>query len=195
MTNKERYKQAFSVLQSSDEINLETTQKAYAYRKKKLYQMAASFAACLLLVAASVTAYAADLGGIKSMIKLWIQGEQTDVTISFEDGRYTMEYVDSEGIRHHQEGGGYMIEEDGSERPLTKSELMDEINAPDVVYGDDGSVWVYYFDKKINITDKFHDNVCYVTITGGNKTWYMTIKYQGSYAVSPDEYMSASMLD
>ena len=85
MTNKERYKQAFSVLQSSDEINLETTQKAYAYRKKKLYQMAASFAACLLLVAASVTAYAADLGGIKSMIKLWIQGEQTDVTISFED--------------------------------------------------------------------------------------------------------------
>ena len=34
MTNKEKYKQAFSGLRISDETNLETTKKAYEDKKK-----------------------------------------------------------------------------------------------------------------------------------------------------------------
>ena len=94
MTNKEKYKQAFSGLRISDETNLETTKKTYADKKKKLYRMAAGFAACVVLFTASGTAYAADIGGIRSIIKVWIQGEQTDATMNVGDGTDKMEYTD-----------------------------------------------------------------------------------------------------
>ena len=195
MTNKEKYKQAFSGLRISDETNLETTKKAYADKKKKLYRMAAGFAACVVLFTASGTAYAADIGGIRSIIKVWIQGEQTDATINFGDGTYTMEYKDGEGIKHQQGGGGCEIEDDGSERPLTKEELMDNLNSPEVVYEKDGSVWVYYFEQKINITDKFKDNICYLKLVREDKTLYMTIKYKNGFTTSYNEHPNPSLFE
>ena len=66
---------------------------------------------------------------------------------------------------------------------------MEELNAPDVEYFDDGSVWVYYKNQQIEITDKFDkDNVCYVKIENGDETIYMTIKYQNGYSTSTDKY-------
>ena len=195
MTNKEKYKQAFSGLRISDETNLETTKKAYADKKKKLYRMAAGFAACVVLFTASGTAYAADIGGIRSIIKVWIQGEQTGATINFGDGTYTMEYTDDEGIKHQQGGGGCEIDDDGSERPLTKEELMDNLNSPEVVYEKDGSVWVYYFEQKINITDKFKDNICYLKLVREDKTLYMTIKYKNGFTTSYNECLNPSLFE
>lgn len=66
------------------------------------------------------------------------------------------------------------------------------MNAPDVNYEDDGSVWVYWLDQKIDITDKFENDVCYVKLVTSEKTLYMTIKYQNGYATSPDKYLSPS---
>ena len=39
---------------------------------------------------------------------------------------------------------------------------MELLMMPDVEYEDDGSVWVYWLDQKVDITDKFVDGVCYV---------------------------------
>ncbi len=48
-----------------------------------------------------------------------------------------------------------------TQRALTAEELMEEINSPDVEYKEDGSVWVYFHNQSIDITDKFDDNnVC-----------------------------------
>ena len=195
MTNKEKYKQAFSGIRISDETNMGTTKKAYADKKKKLYRMAVGFAASVVLFTASVTAYAADIGGIRSIIQVWIQGEQTDATINFGDGTYTMEYTDDKGISHQQGGGGYAYGHDGIERPLTKEELMDNFNSPEVVYEKDGSVWVYYFEQKINITDKFKDNICYLKLVREDKTLYMTIKYKGAFTISYNECLNPSLFE
>lgn len=191
MTNKEKYKQAFSAIHISDEFSLEVKKMANTNRKQKFNQMVAGIAACVLLVGGSTVAYATDLGGIQRTIQLWIHGDQTDVTIDFNaDGSYGMEYSDSEGNATHQGGGGVAFNPDGSERPLTKDEIIDHLDDPDVRYEDDGSVWVYYLDQKIDITDKFDDNVCYMQVSNGEETLYMTIKYQNGWASSPNKYIS-----
>lgn len=193
MRNKEKYKQAFSALHVSDEFSLEVRKMTNTSRKQKFNQMVAGVAACVLLVGGSTTAYAADLGGIQRAIQLWIHGDQTQVTINFNtDGSYDMEFLDSEGKANQQGGGGVAFNADGSERPVTEAEIMDHFGDPDVRYEDDGSVWIYYFDQKINITDKFDDNVCYAQVSNGKETLYMTIKYRNGWSSSPNKYLSPS---
>lgn len=193
MTNKEKYKQAFSTMHISDEFSLEVKKMITTSNKPKLNRLVASIAACVLILGSATVAYATDFCGIQRTLQLWIHGDQTDVTIQFDgNGNYNMDYIDDEGSSKHQGGGGVAIEDDGTERPLTEDELLEEITAPDVHYEDNGSVWVYWFDQKIDITDKFENNVCYIKLVNSEKTLYMTVKYQNGYATSPDKYLTPS---
>jgi len=196
MTNKEKYKQAFSAIHASYEFSLEVGKMAKTSKKQRFKQMVATIAVCVLLVGGSVVAYAADVGGIQRTVQLWIHGDQTEVTIHFNaDGSYHMEYIDSEGNAAQAGGGGVAINPDGSERPLSEEELLDDLNSPDVRYEEDGSVWIYYFDQTIDITDKFDNNVCYAQVSNGDETVYMTIKYQNGWCSSPHKYPSPSLFN
>ena len=72
---------------------------------------------------------------------------------------------------------------------MTGEELLEEANSPDVEYNDDGTVWLYYKNQKIEITDKFKDDVCYVKVQGGDETLYVTVKYQNGLAYSNERYV------
>lgn len=193
MTNKEKYKQAFSAMHISDEFSLEVKKMTNTKNKPKINRLVAGITACVLIAGNATVAYATDFCGIQRTLQLWIHGDQTDVTIQFDgNGNYNMDYVDDEGDSKHQGGGGIAIEDDGTERPLTDDELLEEITAPDVHYEDNGSVWVYWLDQKIDITDKFENNVCYIKLENGEETLYMTVKYQNGYATSPEKYQMPS---
>lgn len=194
MTNKEKYKQAFSVLHTSDEFSLEVQKMAIEKRNKKKGMIAAAIAACVLLAGGTGTVYAANVGGIQRTIQLWINGDQTDATLEINpDSSYDLSYKDADGNVVERSGGGIAIEEDGSERPLTEDEIMEELYAPEVSYEEDGSVWLYYYDQKMDITDKFDaDNICYIQLINGDETLYLTIKYQNGYASSPNKYINPS---
>lgn len=71
---------------------------------------------------------------------------------------------------------------------MWEEQLPEHLTAPDVEYEDDGSVWVYWFDQKIAITDKFENDLCYVKLVNSEKTLYLTVKYQDGYTVSPHKY-------
>lgn len=193
MTNKEKYKQAFSALHTSDDFSLEVEKMERTNKQHKLKTMIAAVAACVMLVGSATAAYAADLGGIQRTIQLWIHGDQTAATIQFDgDGNYSLDYVDGEGTMQHQGGGGVAIAPDGTETPASEEDLMEQLTAPDVEYEDDGSVWVYWLDQKVDITDKFENDICYVKLENEEETLYMTVKYQNGYATSPNKYLSPS---
>ena len=67
---------------------------------------------------------------------------------------------------------------------MTEDELMEHLMMPSVEYEDDGCVWVYWLDQKVDITDKFVDDVCYVKLVNGEETMYVTVKYQNGFAAS-----------
>ncbi len=190
MTNKEKYKQAFSAVHISDDFSLEVNEMANTSKKRKLNKWVASAAACIIIVSSVTTVYANDIGGIQSTIQLWLQGEQTDVTIEFDgNGNYEMNYVDAEGNDRYQGGGGVAYDGFGNERPLTEEELMEEMNSPEVEFKDDGSVWIYWYDQTIDITDKFEDDVCYVKLVNEDEILYVTVTEDG-YSASSDKFVA-----
>ena len=179
MTNKERYKQAFSVLHTSDQFSVEVENMSRLNKKHNIKVAAAVLAGCILLAGGTGTAYAANVCGIQTT---------ANMTVS-DDGTYTIEYPDENGETREISGGGIAYEADGTERPLTGEELLEEANSPDVEYNDDGPVWLYYKNQKIEITDKFKDDVCYVKVQDGDETLYVTVKYQNGLAYSNEKYV------
>lgn len=193
MTNKEKYKQAFSAIHASDDFSLEVDKMEKINKKHKFKTLIASAAACALIAGSATVAYAADVGEIQRTIQLWIHGDQTEATIQFDgNGNYSMDYTNGEGAVEHRGGGGVTIAPDGTEKPASEEELMEQLTAPDVRYEDNGSVWVYWFNEKIDITKKFENDICYVRLEKDKATLYMTIKYQNGYATSPHKYPSPS---
>lgn len=186
MTNKERYKQAFSTLHVSESFAWEAKDMKKTHSMKRIMILAAAVA---LLAVSATAAYAADVGGIQRTLQIWVHGEQTDATLTFDgSGGYFMSYTDANGETQEQSGGGVALEPFGKERPLTEDELIAELTMPDVRYEDDGSVWVCWLDQAVEITDKFEDGVCYVKLTSGDETQYITIKYDNGFATNPHKY-------
>ena len=159
-------------------------------RRYHIPKVAVAAIACVVILGSGTAAYAMNVGGIQRTIQIWIHGDQTDAQFAVVVGSYTLDYEDENGEAVHRGGGGVAIEDDGTERSLTEEELMEEINSPEVEYEEDGSVWIYYKNQKMDITDKFEDGVCYVELKDGDTIQYMTVKYQNGYALSPERYLT-----
>ncbi|MDO4260846.1 MAG: hypothetical protein Q4C82_02115 [Eubacteriales bacterium] len=158
-------------------------------KKYRFKGVAAAAAVCIMLFGSATAVYAADVGGIQRTLQLWIHGDQTEATIWFDgNGQYDMDYTDEDGTLQQRSGGGVAFAADGSEIPVTEEDLMAQLTAPEVVYEDDGTVWVYWFDQKMDITDKFENGVCYVKLVREEETLYLTVQYQNGYALSSRKY-------
>lgn len=142
-------------------------------------------AACLIFTMA-VTAYAADIGGIRRIIQIWLHGEQTTAVLDIQNGQYRL--TDEEGS-FIKGGGGVAFEPDGSERPLTEEEILAHLEHPEVIYQEDGRIWLYYRGQKIDITDRFdEEGYCYLELQDGEEVLYATIEKNGGLATSPTAY-------
>lgn len=189
MIDKQQYQRTFGVLHASgdflkEDITMQTT-KHFSMRKVSLL-----CAAVILIFSISTVCYAADVGGIRRTIQLWIHGDQTDAIMEIQDGQYQVTYEDQQGNLHQQSGGGIAIEPDGSERPVTEEEILDHLNNPEVEYKDDGTVWVYYRNQSLEITDRFDaDGVCYVQLKNGDDILYLTVRYQDGYSTSTNAFV------
>ena len=194
MTDEEKFQKTFDKLHASPDVLTEvlkmTAKEQVVPMKKKRFtpKAAAAIAAVVLAAGSGSAAYAMDVGGIQRIVQVWIHGDQTDAIFNVENGNYTLDYKDADGNDVSQGGGGVAYE-NGTERPLTADELLDEINMPEVEYEEDGTVWVYYLNQKMEITDKFEDGVCFVQLKADGPTQYITVKYQNGYATSPDGYI------
>lgn len=197
MTEKEKFQKTFEKLHASPEVLTEVMKmtsdnRAVPMRKRRNVKKMIAIAAAVAVVATGSAGYAKDIGGIQRMVQVWIHGDQTNAIFTADEGSYTLTYKDADGNEKEISGGGVAYERFGKERPATAEELWEEINSPEVEYKEDGSVWVYYLGKSMDITDKFKDGICYVQLTVGGETKYMTIKYQNGYAMSPHSYISPS---
>lgn len=188
MTNKERYKRAFSGLHPSDSLSMEVHTMT---KKKRTYISYAAIACASLLfvISSGTVAYANDLGGIQRTIQLWIHGDQTNAVLNVDEGTYHLTYQDSDGNTVERSGGGIAIDTDDTERPLTENELIEHLNMPEVEYYNDGSVWIYYLNQSLEITDMFdEDGICYVLLKSQDNNMYVTVKKGNGYSCSRSAY-------
>ena len=194
MTDREKYKSAVEAVASSQMHQLEASDIMKNSKKTFRFKgLVIAVAAAVLLIGACGGAYAADLGGIQSKVQVWFRGELTDATLDISTNGNSSEYAltitDANGETKEIHGGGVAIGLFGRERPLTEEEILEQLNAPEVVYEDDGSVWVYSGSEKVEITDQFDENgICHVKLTGGEKPLYMTVTYRDGYATSFNKF-------
>ncbi len=199
MTNKEKYQRTFGTLHASDEFLTEVThmnaKKHFSSRR-----LVCLCAAAILIFGLATVAYATDLGGFRRTIQVWLRGEQIEADFQAQDGNYTMTYTDADGTVHERSGGGIAIDDDGSERPLTEEELMENAMnlGPQVEYNEkDGveTVTLYYRDQVIDITDKFDENGCfYITLDEDGHPLYVTVKYHGGISASATGYVQHEII-
>lgn len=191
MTNKQRYQRLFSKLHASESCLMEVKEMKHATKRIQVRRLAAACAAAAMVMGMASVAYAADVGGIQRTVQLWINGDQTDAVLDIQGSTYSVIYRDEDGASHQLYGGGTAFDDDGSERPLTEEEILEHLDSPNVEYKEDGSVWVYYHNKKIEITDRFdEDGICYVQLKADSGTLYLTVKYNNGYSASPHSYIS-----
>ena len=182
MTNRERYQRAFAPLHAS--AGLMEVASMNRKRKKYIPRAAIVCAAVALVLALAATAYAADLGGIRSSVRVWLRGEPMDAALYVQGDRYTVTSEDGTQVY----GGGVAVGTDGAARPVTGEEIMEQLDAPLVEYGEDGSVWVYWRSQKVDIADRFEDGVCRLKLTEGGRTVYLTVTYRDTYAFSFESF-------
>lgn len=193
MTEKEKFQRAFAPLHASPDTMTEVMKMTERKTKRPALRRAATIglAAALVLALGSV-AYASDLGGIQRTVQLWLNGEMTDATLTVNEGSYTLRYPDKDGTEREMGGGGIAIEDDGTERALTEEEMLEHLDAPEVVYEDDGTVMIYYRGQSLDITDRFDENgLCHVLLRdeqNGGKTLFVTIHYNDGYSYSATKY-------
>ena len=193
MTEKERFQRAFAPLHASPDTMTEVMKMTERKTKRPALRRAATLglAAALVLALGSV-AYASDLGGIQHTVQLWLNGEMTDATLTVNEGSYTLRYPEKDGTEREMGGGGIAIEDDGTERALTEEEMLEHLDAPEVVYEDDGTVMIYYRGQSLDITDRFDENgLCHVLLRDeqdGGKTLFVTIRYNDGYSYNATKY-------
>ena len=193
MTNKEKYKQAFSVLHTSENFSPEVEIMAKSNKKNKIRAIIAACIGIFTVGGLGTTAYAANVGNIQRQIQLWVQGDQTTATLDIDEtqGEYKISYTGTDGAPVEISGGGITIDINGNEKPVNEQEIMEHIMMPSVEYLDDGTIWVYYKDRQMEITDKFdEEGFCFTQIADGGMTYYMTIKKNGGYGIDTIKYPS-----
>lgn len=195
MTNKERYKRAFSALHSSGLFYLEVEKMAQLKKKHKANIAVAAAIICAVIIGGSGTAYAADLGGIREKISVWLYGAKTEVEVTEhqDEGGYTFSY-EHDGETEVMGGGGVSIDDDGNETWLSAEEVLAEMNnSASIGEDENGRVWVYYYDQKIEITDLFNEEgICRIAITHEGNPAYLEITREedGSYPFSQSNQLS-----
>ena len=90
MTNHEKYKAAFSVLQPTRELELEDPMMNHQKKIMSHKRVLALCAAILILAVAAVSVVAADVGGIQTTLKTWFRGKEATVEVTEigENGEY-----------------------------------------------------------------------------------------------------------
>ena len=91
-------------------------------------------------------------------------------------------------------GGGVASEPNGVERPLTMDEYLEHLETSDgAVAVEDGRVMLYWYDQAVDVTDRFEDGVCRLTLTHEGETMYFSVidMADGSYnlSASSDRYV------
>lgn len=155
MTNKERYKQAFSALHASQPILSEETNMEKTNKRFKLRPALAAGMAAALIVGCMGAAYAADLGGIQETVRVWFGGSAVEAQVVDHStdtvGAYDFTMSGPDGEVVTRSAGGTSIDDDGTQHPMSAQEVAQEF-ATEVVEKDDGTVWLYDHDQAYDIT-------------------------------------------
>jgi len=69
--------------------------------------------------------------------------------------------------------------------------MVEHLDQPELWYGEDGTIQLYYHGQEIEITNNMFDadGYCYLELREGDNVLYVTIEKSGGMATSPLSYV------
>ena len=150
---RETYQRVFSKIQIPEPVDVETIMKENRRETGRNFwqKHAAALGAALVIAGSTGVAYAADLGGIRTTVNVWLHGEQKELE-AVPDGSGGYEFYETGSDEPIGGGGGIWYDENGVEHAASAQEVAENLASP-VEVREDGTVWLSVNDQTWDITD------------------------------------------
>ncbi|MEY8468932.1 hypothetical protein [Faecalibaculum rodentium] len=149
---REAYQRVFSRIQIPEPVDVETIMKENRRETGMNFwqKHAAALGAALVIAGSTGVAYAADLGGIRTTVNVWLHGEQKELE-AVPDGSGGYEFYENGSDEPIGGGGGIWYDENGVEHEASAQDVADNMKPP-VEILDDGRVTLELKEKVWDIT-------------------------------------------
>lgn len=149
---RETYQRVFSKIQIPEPVDVEKIMKENRRETGMNFwqKHAAALGAALVIAGSTGVAYAADLGGIRTTVNVWLHGEQKELE-AVPDGSGGYEFYENGSDEPIGGGGGIWYDENGVEHAASAQEVADNMKPP-VEILDDGRVTLELKEKVWDIT-------------------------------------------
>lgn len=149
---REAYQRVFSRIQIPEPVDVETIMKENRRETGMNFwqKHAAALGAALVIAGSTGVAYAADLGGIRTTVNVWLHGEQKELE-AVPDGSGGYEFYENGSDEPIGGGGGIWYDENGVEHEASAQDVADNMKPP-VEILDDGRVRLELKEKVWDIT-------------------------------------------
>lgn len=138
--------------------------------------------AAAMIAVLSSAAFAANVGGIRTTVKMWVNGQNRNIEL-VRDGNYNYTAtIDGE----ERSFGGVSIDDDGTEKPLDAKD-MEDLFAIDVEKGDDGTWTLYFYDRTIDITKDMENGGFDEKLLYQGQTYRIIVEQDGSFSVETQD--------
>jgi len=137
-----------AALKPSVEVEIPEVQTMKKNMRPALRAVISVAAALVILLAGTLAAYAADLGGFRETVQLWLRGELKEVEVSHSDDYYEFQDAD-----WNWRVTDYTLDDDGNRRPLTVEEAMEAINENPCVVAKDDRLLLFFRGESRDITE------------------------------------------
>lgn len=117
-------------------------------------RIAAAITACAVTLGVGGVCYAADLGGIRTKVELWMNGEKTEVEVEADGMGYT--WTGDDGEVHGF--GGVAMDDSGNKTALTAEELAAAWNTGCDLRAEDGRFTLSYKNLSYDVTDMINED-------------------------------------
>ena len=190
MKEQETYKKAMTRIRPSGQMDVLKFVEERTMKQRKTVRLLTTVCASLAVVLiCGVSAYAADLGGARHMVNVWLHGDMTKVSIEqVSEGQFQVTYPDG-SVRGT---GGMTVGANGEERGVTLKEVEERLrNDPEVAQDEDGRICLYLRDHKIDITDQIEKKgYAQEKVKDGFLADYITVIWpgDGSYSMGVDHF-------
>ena len=194
--NKKQYQRSFQALHLSDDFQERLTAKLSEEREEKTMntsaihgfsRLAAAITICAVTLGVGGICYAADVGGIRTKVELWMNGEKNEVEVEADDTGFS--WTDEDGNAHGF--GGVALDEEGNEVALSAEELAEHMNNNCDLRAEKGRMMLYYKNISADVTDMINDGKLFVHISDPlNRYTYFSftdIDMKGAYGCSDSD--------
>ncbi len=175
--NEEKYIRSFNALHLSGDFQANLDKRLEEEREGRkmnlgtignIRRIAAGIAVFAVTMGSFGVCYASDFGGLRTNLKLWLGGEEKEVTV-VQSGDYSYDVIDEDG--NVSGFGGLTADGNGGQTAMSAEQLAALQNNACMLKPENGRYILYYKNISADVTDQIKNGKLNIHITDPNNEY------------------------